>query len=226
MKRLLAGEVRVSKRSGATRAFIAVFGLALFIPWQSDAENMRRGIFEGAMVGFEGTSSDGLLQARTDDGKLQDCGYDHNSYFEFNHARVPVTKLVAGDRLDIIVDRTIGTGACYMRIIHVLAAEPRSMRDARKQPAPPGRTLLSLRPTRTIAGLVLRKDGNVATIRSRDGKDSVVTLRPETVYFGDGAKMQASDLTPNMRVSIQAGVAAGGGLEAVQVSWGSIDGGK
>ncbi|MEP7351961.1 MAG: hypothetical protein ABI824_01885 [Acidobacteriota bacterium] len=211
----------------ASRLIVYACLLAVSVPGVISAENMRRGIFQGTMVGFEGTASVGLLQAKTDEGMLQDCGYDVNSYFELNRERIPVTKLIAGDRLDIIVDQVIGTRACYMRIVHVLAAEPRSVRDTRKAAsAPVSRSLLSLRPTRTIAGMVVGKEGNIATIRGRDGKDSMITLRPETSYFGDGVKMQASDLVANMRVSVQAGSTLSGSLEAVQIIWGSIAAGR
>jgi hypothetical protein len=183
------------------------------------AEDMHRGIFLGTMVAYIGTPTSGLLQAKAD-GTVYDCAYDANTLIQLNQAPVKVNKLLEGDRLDILVDRVFGTKTCYIRIVRVLP-EARSERDGTAK-AKAAKRVPAIHVSRTVAGIVIKREGSVATIRTKDGKEVAVVLRPETQYFGNGTKQESSELATNMRVSIQAGTNLAGNLEAVEVIWGSI----
>ncbi len=181
-------------------------------------EPMPAGYFRGNLVSVEGTAEEGVLVARADDGGLFDCAYDSKSYLEFSKQRVAATRLVAGDRLDVLSDRSGRGRGCYIRILHVLPPEPSRTRAAKAQ-----RPLARLTPvvTATLSGIVVRNQDGLLTIRTRESQETVL-VRRDTRFIGDGLRGEASSLGMNQRVFIQAGRNLDGELEAYQVTWGGI----
>jgi hypothetical protein len=183
------------------------------------APEMPSGFVHGAMASWEGSATTGQLTVRSSDGSLSSCGYDFRSWFERAHERIAVSKLIAGDPLEVLADRKPGSRLCYVRIVHVLDPQPpaRPTRVAAvKPPDPP-----ILRGDRTLSGLVIRREGMALSIKTRMGERALV-LRPDTAYFGDGLRQDASALVVNTHVFVRAGRDEYGRTVAYQVMWGEI----
>src|SRR5262249_52011778 len=90
----------------------------------SAAPDMASGIFRGRLEAIDGTAARGQLTARTVSGGLESCGYDARTYIELDKARIPATKLQAGDPIEIVADRRPGTVVCYARVVHVMPPAP------------------------------------------------------------------------------------------------------
>jgi hypothetical protein len=182
------------------------------------AADMPKGIFHGTMAGFDGTTKSGVLMARNKEGDVFNCGYDSLSYFQYQHEKIPVTKLETGDPLEILTDHKPGTTVCYVRFLEVVPPQPR--RSPRRQ-EPPTRAVYQPKGDRTVAGVVIRLDRTSVTLRTRDGEETLL-LRPDTRYFGDGLTLEATDLKVNTRVSVRAGPDLFGRIQAYQVAWGEM----
>jgi len=182
---------------------------------------MRKGIFRGRMVGFEGSVNAGVLLARNAEGDVYGCGYDSRSYFEYQHRKTSVAKLEPGDPLEILTDHKPGSVVCYVRMAEVVPPPP--LRPARKDAAVPTKPVIALpKGDRTISGMVIRLERGTVTLRTRAGEEATLLLRADTVYQQDGLRMDASALSVNDRVSVRAGVNARRQVEAYQVIWGDI----
>jgi hypothetical protein len=195
-------------------AATALFAAPLCAP-----ADMPKGLFHGQMVSWEGSPTKGVLLARTATGIVEGCGYDALSILELSRQRITVAKLEAGDPLEIITDHKPGSRDCYIRMLDVIPPAP-----------PPGRVkpVAAARPTfdlphgdRTISGVIIRRDSQSLTIRTRDGERTVL-LRKDTRYLGDGAQQDAAAVLVNTRVFVRAGPNLYGGIEAYQVMWGDI----
>src|SRR6185295_1743312 len=111
--------------------------------------------------------------------------------------RVTPAKLVAGDRLDVLVDRSGRERSCYIRILHVLPPEPN--RPVRPVKPKANSRLLTPVTTQTVSGVVVRIGTDSISIRSRDGEETV-HVRRDTRFIGDGTRLELDDLTVNQRV--------------------------
>ena len=179
---------------------------------------MPTGFVRGEMAGWEGSATNGQLTVRRADGSLSSCGYDFRSWFERAHERIAVSKLIPGDPLEILADRKPGSRACYVRTVHVLDPEPvRPRRPAAAKPPDPPLP----RGDRTISGIVIGREGLAVSIKTRDGERAVF-LRPDTAYFGDGIRLDASSLQVNTHVFVRAGRDEYGRIVAYRVMWGEI----
>ena len=184
------------------------------------AESMPYGYFQGTMVRFEGTSAEGLLTARAADGAAVDCGYDSKSYIELSKQRITPAKLRAGDRLEILVDRSGRGRTCYIRTLHVLPQHVANPSRPTKAPRPPSRLLTPVA-TVTFSGIVLRKSNGSLEVRGRD-REETLFLRRDTRFVGNGAPVDLADLNLNQRAFVEAGRNLDGALEAYQITWGEI----
>jgi len=202
---------------------VAILACASLAFGQSDApapvNEMPSGFVRGAMAGWDGSGTTGQLTVRAADGSLSSCGYDFRSWFERAHEPISVTKLIAGDPLEVLADRKPGQRSCYVRIVHVLDPAPlgRPTRVPAVKPAAPPIP----RGDRTLSGLVIRHEGQSISIKTRAGERALV-LRPDTAYFGDGLRQDAAALAVNTHVFVRAGRDEYGRIVAYQVMWGEI----
>jgi len=202
--------------AAGTCAFAA--DTAVSAPIQGD---MPTGFVRGTMAAWEGTPASGQITVRSGSGSLSSCGYDFQSWFERAHERIAVSKLLAGEPLEVLADRKPGSRLCYVRIAHVLDPPVRvnPRRAAAVRPSAP----LVLRGDRTISGIVLRheSEGHAVTVRTRT-EERIILLRPDTAYIGNGLQLDSSALPVNTHVFVRAGRNSDGRIEAYQVMWGSI----
>jgi len=186
------------------------------------AAEMPSGIFHGKLATIVGNFAAGTIDAVDTAGAVFSCGYDTRSYFEFNKERVAATKLQPGDPLEIVADRKPGTRACYARIIHVVAGPAPAHRVTQTAERPSRQSsYLPPRGDRNLAGVVLRIDSSMLTLKTRDG-ESTLLVRPDTRFLGDGVRVGVADIPRNTHVSVRAGRDAYGRIEAYQVMWGQI----
>jgi hypothetical protein len=189
----------------------------------ASGEDMAKGYFHGTMVAWEGTAASGQLSARNAAGDIYTCGFDSKTYLEIELHKVSITKFQAGDPVEILVDRKPGSRLCYSRIVRVVP--PQAARSPRKQvveaTVPRPRTVLTPRGNRTIAGLVIRNENGMVTLRTREGEENV-RLRGDTRYLENGRPLSGDSLAVNMRVSMRVSSNLDGELEAYQVTWGDL----
>lgn len=140
---------------------------------------------------------------------------------ERNHERSGIPKFETGEPIEVLADRKIGSQACYARIVQAV-----SRPVARELARPSSRSQRNALPfspqgDRTLAGVVVRRDQQALTIRTRSGEETML-LRPDTRYLNDGVRIEPSELSVNTRVFVRAGEDIYGHLEAYQVMWGEI----
>jgi hypothetical protein len=133
------------------------------------------------------------------------CLHDARTYFE--------PELRAGDRVEVVADRQLGSTTCYTRTVH--AVNERRPRFA-KAPEPFTRV-----GNLAFAGIVVRHAATTLTVKTRDGETTLV-LRPDTRYWCDGAHAGPHSLSVNTRVFIRAGRDFEGKVEVYQAAWGAI----
>ena len=185
--------------------------------------DMRKGLFHGQMVSWEGSPSKGILLARNNTGgAVEGCGYDALSILQLSRQRVTVAKLEPGDPIEIITDHKPGSRDCYIRMLQVIPPAPPPTRvkpvGAVQRP-----TFDRPRGDRTISGVIVRRDARSITLRTREGQETLL-LRKDTRYVGDGMQQEAGAALVNTRVFVRAGLNLEGGIEAFQVMWGEITG--
>jgi len=167
---------------------------------------MPVGILRGNLVAWQ----NGSLSVRQADGALYDCSYDEHTFFQRNRWPIQSTDLTEGEPVEVLSDRGPVTRACYVRMLSVVYASPKSPR--RRAPAadvwiPHGYL--------TYAGLVVKSEDSKITLRTRSGPRTL-RLRPDTRYS------EASQPLLNKHVFVRAGRTMEGVLEAYQVTWGEI----
>jgi hypothetical protein len=184
------------------------------------AEDMRKGLFHGQMVSWEGSPTRGVLLARNNTGgAIEGCGYDGLSILQLSRQRVTVAKLEPGDPVEIITDHKPGSRDCYIRMLQVVPPAPP---PSRIKPVVAPRPAFDLpRGDRTVSGIIIRKDARTITLRTHEGEQTLL-LRRDTRYMGDGAQQDAGAALVNTRVFVRAGRNLEGGIEAYQVMWGEI----
>ena len=167
---------------------------------------MPVGILRGNLVAWQ----NGSLSVRQADGAVYDCSYDNHTLFQRNRWPIESAELAGCEPVEVVSDRWPATRACYMRMVSVVYALPKSPR--RRAPAadvwiPHGYL--------TYAGLVVKSEDSKITLRTRSGPRTL-RLRPDTRYS------EASQPLLNKHVFVRAGRTMEGVLEAYQVTWGEI----
>ena len=193
--------------------------LILVALWQAPVP----GLVRGELLEAELTGSGGELSVRTAANRVLRFAFDQRTYFERDKRRIAAAELVKGEAVEVVSDEAPGLALRYARTVHVLeppepprrpsAGRVRSYRSPLEHIVPRGNL--------TFAGLVLRIGDDALVLRTRGG-DKTVMLRQDTRYLEDGLQVQASQLTPNMRVFIRAGKNLDDEIEAYQVVWGGI----
>ncbi|MBI4873254.1 MAG: hypothetical protein HY822_01330 [Acidobacteria bacterium] len=187
-------------------------------------EQAPQGLVRGKLEGRIGTLNSGELHIRGDHDRIWVCAYNDKTYMERERLRIAAFSLKPGETIELVTDRT--GGPCYARTLHVLLEEapsrlsPRQLAELRSRRAA-GASIVP-RGNLTLAGIVLRLDGDALLLRTRTNRRFMVVLRQDTVYSAGGRAVNPAELMVNTRVSIRAGRNFEGNLEAYQVVWGEI----
>jgi hypothetical protein len=188
------------------------------------AEEAPIGIIHGELISWKGATGSGELHV-SNEGRSYQCGFDAKTYFERDGQRIAPPAMANGDRLEIVADRKPGTTVCYARTVHVLSPHnsritPIDRYGFRTWPDPTEQWFP--RGDMTFSGVVMRLDSHAVTIRTRNDGEQRLMLRSDTRYLGNGIRVDAHALKPNMRVFIRAGRNLDDEVEAYQVIWGKI----
>jgi hypothetical protein len=193
----------------------------------ANAQQAPIGIVRGELLTWQAVSGAGELDVKTLEGRVYQCSFDRKTYFERDNQLVTPAAMATGDRLEIVSDRKADSLLCYARTVHVL--DPTVV--ARLGPGGRPRFRREQSPTEsfaprgdmTFAGVVMRVDDDVLTLKTRADGEKVILLRQDTRYIGDGQRVEADGLKRNTRVFIRAGRNLDDDIEAYQVVWGKID---
>src|SRR6185437_16258280 len=93
-------------------------------------QTMPVGILRGNLVAWQ----NGSLSIRQADGAVYDCSYDNHTLFQRNRWPIQSSELAGGEPVEVVSDRWPATRACYVRMVSVVYALPKSPRR-RAQPA-------------------------------------------------------------------------------------------
>ena len=198
----------------------------LFCVWVASAQQAPIGIVRGELLIWQATSDVGQLDVKTTEGHVYKCSFDRKTYFERDNQMVAPGAMAAGDRLEIVSDRKPGSDVCYARTVHVLDATaaprlgPGGRPRLRSEPSPT--ESFAPRGDLTFAGVVVRVEHDVLTLKTRADGEKIILLRQDTRYIGDGQRVEADELKRNTRVFIRAGRNLDNDIEAYQVVWGAI----
>ena len=169
-------------------------------------QTMPVGILRGSLVAWQ----NGSLSVRQADGAVYDCSYDNHTLFQRNQWPIQSSELAGGEPVEVVSDRWPATRACYVRMVSVVYALPKSPR--RRVPVA---EVWVPRGYLTYSGLVVKNEDSKITLKTRSGPRTL-RLRPDTRYS------EASQPLLNKHVFVRAGRNLEGVLEAYQVMWGEI----
>jgi hypothetical protein len=198
--------------------------LLLFV-CAASAQQAPIGIIRGDLVKWDSNAGSGQLEVRTPEGRDYECGFDRKTYFERDNQMVAPAAMKPGDRLEIVSDRKPGSQVCYARTVHVLDSTASRMGPGgrpRFRRAQSPTESFAPRGDLTFAGVVVRVDHDVLTLRTRGEGEMSILLRQDTRYIGDGQRVDPDGLKRNTRVFVRAGRNLDNDIEAYQVVWGEI----
>jgi len=165
----------------------------------------------------------GELSIRTADNQVLRYQFDRKTYAEREDRLIEPSRVMAGEQVEIVSDRTPGSQLRYARTIHVIEpkAPPRPLTQGRYRAYNP--KLETVRTGNlTYSGVVYRLNSSRVMIHTREAGDLAIQLRNDTRYLENGVVVEAADLKPNMRVFVRAGKDVYNEIEAYQVIWGTI----
>lgn len=198
----------------------------LMFAWAAGAQQAPIGIVRGELVLWQAAAGAGRLDVRTREGRLYQCSFDRKTYFERDNEMVAPAAMTKGDRLEIVSDRNPGSDVCYARTVHIMDAAavtrlgPGGRPRLRSEPSPT--EAFAPRGDLTFAGVVVRVERDVLTLKTRSDGDKTILLREDTRYIGDGQRVDQSGLKRNTRIFVRAGRNLDNDIEAYQVVWGAI----
>jgi hypothetical protein len=211
--------------------WISVLALAVLLAGTVAAQSHNISpLIRGVLVEREKLPS-GQFTVRTADNQLLHYRFDPKTYVERDDRLIDVSRLDAGDKVEVLSDEGPASAVRYARTIHVMLREPprrpppqasgRLMEDpfiVRHTAADPYLPLSTM----SLAGVVASLGQDWLVLHTRDGGNQTILLRRDTRYLGDGERVEHSDLHPNMRVFIRAGRNLFNEVEAYQIIWGQI----
>jgi hypothetical protein len=207
-------------------------GLLMLLPMAGAAQALPPALIRGVILECDSQAPAGELAVR-DAGTNEVFRYqfDAKTYAERDGQLIQASRLKAGEKVEVVSDRSPGTGLRYARTIHVTEAipPPRPLTMGRyRAPSPgspkPGSLKLDTVATGnlTFAGVVFRLNGDRVVLHTRATGEQSILLRADTRYLQEGEIVEAKDLKPNMRVYVRAGKNLYDQVEAYQIIWGSI----
>lgn len=186
-------------------------------------------LVRGVLVERDPQTNSGQLSVRRDDNLVFRYRFDARTYVERDHELIDVSRMVPGEKVEVLSDEGPGTSLRYARTIHVVETPLPTAR-----PLSPYRTQGATRayrssmerftPTGTLSfsGVIFHLSDSRIVMHTREAGDQTILLRQDTRYLADGDTVDAADLKPNMRVFVRAGRNLYNDIEAYQVIWGHI----
>ena len=186
-------------------------------------------LVRGVLVERDPQTATGQFSVRREDNLVFRYRFDVRTYVERDHELIDVSRMVPGEKVEVLSDEGPGTSLRYARTIHVLetpmpAARPlspyrtqgatRAYRSSLERFAPTG--------TLSFSGVIFHLSDSRIAMHTREAGDQTILLRQDTRYLEDGDAVDAAELRPNMRVFVKAGRNLYNDIEAYQVIWGHI----
>jgi hypothetical protein len=166
----------------------------------------------------------GELSIRGADNRVLRYHFDAKTYVEREERLIDTTRLVTGEKIEVLSDTVAGNSLRYARTIHVIqpVAPPRPKTLGRLRAYDPKAEPAVRTGNITYSGVVFRLNSQRVILHTRDAGDLSILLRKDTRYLADGQVVEADSLKPNMRVFVRAGKDLYNDVEAYQVIWGTI----
>lgn len=200
-----------------------IFGIALLFPWLLAADTPYQSpILRGVVLECDQRPA-GELSIRAADNEVLRYQFDKRTYVERNDQMIEPSRLLPGEKVEIVSDRSPGFVLRYARTIHVVqpTVTPRPQRTGAPKPYNP-RTENIRTGSLTYSGVIYRVNAEKFVLHTREAGDLPILLRNDTRYLEDGQVVGLASLKPNMRVFVNAGKGLYDEVEAYQIVWGRI----
>jgi hypothetical protein len=199
-------------------------GVLLLLAWIMAAQSPNNSpILRGVVLECDQRPA-GELSIRAADNEVLRYQFDKRTYVERDEQMIEPSRLVPGEKVEIVSDRTAGFALRYARTIHVIQPIPpaRPQRVTGLPRAYNPRTENVRTGNLTYSGVVYRVNAEKFILHTREAGDLAILLRNDTRYLADGQVVDVASLKPNMRVFVRAGKDLYNEVEAYQIIWGTI----
>jgi uncharacterized protein (DUF2164 family) len=178
---------------------------------------LSRGVWQE----WVGSESHGTFLFKTED-QTHRCAFTSKTYFEREHKRTWVSKIDAGQQVEVLSERMAEGARCRALIVRVLTPKAlenprykwRTFQAAAEIVAPRGNVVMT--------GIVLEHDDYSLKLRTRDGVRHLITLREDTRFMGSGAAVARGELPAYQTIQVRAGKTYDNRVEAYSIVWGEI----
>jgi hypothetical protein len=206
-------EVRLMRTFGI--AWLVLYPLAAQTPYNSP-------ILRGVVLECDQRPA-GELAVRTAENEVLRYQFDRKTYVERDEHMIDASKLIPGEKVEIVSDRAPGFTLRYARTIHVVTPVAPARPQRAGLPRPYNPRLDTVRTgTLTYSGVIYRVNTEKFVLHTRDAGDLSILLRNDTRYLEDGQVVDLEHLKPNTRVFVRAGRDLYNEVEAYQIIWGKI----
>jgi hypothetical protein len=181
-------------------------------------------LMRGVLLERDTQTAKGQFSIRAADNEVLRYQFDSKTYVEREDRLIDVSRLLPGEKVEVLSDTVPGSAVRYARTVHVIPDPPpprplsagrvRAYRRAEEHVIPTGNL--------TFSGVVFRVNGERLILHVHESADQTILLRKDTRYLQNGEIVEAETLKPNMRVFIRAGKDLYDQVEAYQVIWGKI----
>jgi hypothetical protein len=199
-------------------------GVLLLTAWMTAAQSPNNSpILRGVVLECDQRPA-GELSIRAADNEVLRYQFDKRTYVERDEQMIVPSRLLPGEKVEIVSDQSAGFTLRYARTIHVVqpAAAVRPQRTAGLPRAYNPRAENVRTGNLTYSGVIYRVNAEKFVLHTRDGGDLAILLRNDTRYLADGQVVDLASLKPNMRVFVRAGKDLYNEVEAYQIIWGTI----
>jgi hypothetical protein len=199
-------------------------GVLLLIAWIMAAQSPNNSpILRGVVLECDQRPS-GELSVRAADNEVLRYQFDKRTYVVRDEQMIDASRLLPGEKVEIVSDHNGNSALRYARTIHVVQpAAPVRPQRASGLPRAYNPRLENVRTGNlTYSGVVYRVNAEKFILHTREAGDLAILLRNDTRYLADGQVVDLASLKPNMRVFVRAGKDLYNEVEAYQVIWGAI----
>jgi hypothetical protein len=182
------------------------------------AAQMPLGIIEGHLVDRNLTH----VALDLEGARRVSCAVDGRTFVDRERQRLSLNDLKIGDFLEIVTERHGLAKGCFARMIHIANHQRRFAGRHGVGEVARATETISPRGNVEVTGVVRDLQPGSLEVKTRQDGAIRLRLRRDTAFVRDGVGVDRSALGSSQRVSIRAGYALDGELEAYQVVWGSI----